>query len=497
MRTRGKRVTAEATIPRDVLIQNMRVEPEQLHYHAQVANVGAFLSGANNNGAHSPNGITAMFIATGQDVANVSESSAGIVYTEITPDGALYISITIPSLIVATHGGGTGLATQRECLEILGCTGRGKVRKFAEIVAGVVLAGEISLASAISSLDWVSSPREVRTQPLVERTADTRRRAATLRPGERRPGRRFSAAGRDPAAGSRRPLLRHPEARPRPDLRRLARLGAQPHSRRFPRGYGLARFAASAPRPFLDQELLRAAVPGPAAPAPRDPRPDLHQARPGPLAARGHPARPDHRRAQEPARPPAGGAARPPEGDRREGPRSARWSRCSPGSIRIRSARPRSARCTTRAPRRPRGHPQGGQARQPRDAAARHHPAQSARPLPADLPGAHPAAEGAARSSPTTRCASSISAARPTTPRLSPPTSATCRTSSSRRSTASSPAATCCAWSSSTATSRPRPRPRRSTSRAARSRWSTSAPRRSSGCSTATASSTPTCTPAT
>lgn len=157
MRTRGKRVTAEATIPRDVLIQHMRVEPEALTYHAGVANVGAFLSGANNNGAHSPNSITAMFIATGQDVANVAESSAGIVYSELTPDNDLYISITIPSLIVATHGGGTGLATQRECLEILGCWGRGKVRKLAEIVAGVALAGEISLASAISSLDWVSS----------------------------------------------------------------------------------------------------------------------------------------------------------------------------------------------------------------------------------------------------------------------------------------------------------------------------------------------------
>lgn len=157
MKTRGKRVVAEATVPREVLVQNMRVEPEQLHYHSQVANVGAFLSGANNNGAHSPNGITAMFIATGQDVANVSESSAGIVYTEITPDRDLYISITIPSLIVATHGGGTGLPTQRECLQLLGCTGRGSVRKLAEIVAGVVLAGEISLASAISSLDWVSS----------------------------------------------------------------------------------------------------------------------------------------------------------------------------------------------------------------------------------------------------------------------------------------------------------------------------------------------------
>jgi hydroxymethylglutaryl-CoA reductase (NADPH) len=157
MRTRGKRVTAEATIPRDVLIQNMRVDPETLNYHSGIANVGAFISGANNNGAHSPNGITAMFMATGQDVANVSESSAGIVYTEVTPERDLYISITIPSLIVATHGGGTGLATQRECLEILGCVGRGKVKKLAEIIAGVVLAGEISLASAISSLDWVSS----------------------------------------------------------------------------------------------------------------------------------------------------------------------------------------------------------------------------------------------------------------------------------------------------------------------------------------------------
>ncbi|MEP6900946.1 MAG: hydroxymethylglutaryl-CoA reductase [Actinomycetota bacterium] len=157
MRTRGKRVTAECTVPRDVLIEHMRVEPESLTYHSGVANVGAFMSGANNNGAHSANGITAMFIATGQDVANVSESSAGIVYTELTPAKDLYISITIPSLIVATHGGGTGLATQNECLQALGCVGRGTVNKFAEIVAGVVLAGEISLASAISSSDWVSS----------------------------------------------------------------------------------------------------------------------------------------------------------------------------------------------------------------------------------------------------------------------------------------------------------------------------------------------------
>jgi hydroxymethylglutaryl-CoA reductase (NADPH) len=157
MRTRGKRVTAEATIPRDVLIQHMRVEPESLAYHFGVASIGGFLSGVNNNGLHSANGITAMFIATGQDVANVSESSAGIMYVELTPDHDLYMSLTIPSLIVATYGGGTGLPTQRECLSILGCVGKGKVNRLAEIVAAVALAGEISLAAAISSSDWVSS----------------------------------------------------------------------------------------------------------------------------------------------------------------------------------------------------------------------------------------------------------------------------------------------------------------------------------------------------
>jgi len=157
MRTRGKRVIAEAVVSRDVLVQHMRVEPESLQYHSQISNVGSFLSGANNNGAHSPNGITAMFIATGQDVANVAESSSGILYTELTSDGDLYMSLTIPSLIVATFGGGTQLPTQRECLELMGCVGKGKVRKLAEIIAAVALAGEVSLGSAISSLDWVSS----------------------------------------------------------------------------------------------------------------------------------------------------------------------------------------------------------------------------------------------------------------------------------------------------------------------------------------------------
>jgi hydroxymethylglutaryl-CoA reductase (NADPH) len=157
MRTRGKRVTAEAVVKRDVLLEIMDADTELLYQHYKVASIGSILSGANNNGCHAANAITAIFIATGQDVANVAESSMGLLYLELTPEKDLYASITLPSLIVATCGGGTGLPTQREALETLDCYGVGKVYKFAEIVAGTVLAGELSLASAISSLDWVSS----------------------------------------------------------------------------------------------------------------------------------------------------------------------------------------------------------------------------------------------------------------------------------------------------------------------------------------------------
>jgi hydroxymethylglutaryl-CoA reductase (NADPH) len=157
LRTRGKRVVAEATIPNELFRRIMRSDTELMYRARQVSNLGGFMSGVNNNGAHSANGITAMFIATGQDAANVAESSAAFVYAELRAGGDYYYSVTIPSLIVATYGGGTGLATQRECLELLGCYGKGKVRKFAEIVAATVLCGELSLGSAIVAEEWVEA----------------------------------------------------------------------------------------------------------------------------------------------------------------------------------------------------------------------------------------------------------------------------------------------------------------------------------------------------
>ncbi len=157
LHTRGKRVVAELTIPAAVLEKLAGAPVDVLIQARGVSMLGSFMAGANNNGAHSANGITALFIATGQDVANVSESCAAIAYVEKTPENDYYYSITLPSLIVGTYGGGTGLATQKECLEILGCYGAGKVRKFAEIVAAAVLCGEVSLASAVMAGEWVSS----------------------------------------------------------------------------------------------------------------------------------------------------------------------------------------------------------------------------------------------------------------------------------------------------------------------------------------------------
>jgi hydroxymethylglutaryl-CoA reductase (NADPH) len=155
--TRGKRVVAEAVIPNALMTSIIGVDTKTLFWARQISVAGNFLAGSANNGAHAANGLTALFIATGQDVANVSESHAGIVYTQLLDNGDYYWSITLPSLIVATYGGGTGLATQRECLEMLGCYGRGGANKFAEICAATVLAGETSLTGAILHGDWVTS----------------------------------------------------------------------------------------------------------------------------------------------------------------------------------------------------------------------------------------------------------------------------------------------------------------------------------------------------
>jgi len=148
LKGRGRRVTAEITIPRDIMINNLRISPQQMHYGQGISTMSALLTNSSNNAAHPANGLAALYLATGQDIANIAESNQCTTYNKVTRDGDYYFSITFPALIMATYGGGTALPTQSECLQIMDCLGPGKALKLVEIAAGLALAGELSLGAA-------------------------------------------------------------------------------------------------------------------------------------------------------------------------------------------------------------------------------------------------------------------------------------------------------------------------------------------------------------
>ena len=87
----------------------------------------------------------------------MANSAVAITSLEVLEGGDLYASVTLPALTVATVGGGTGLGTARECLEMLGCAGAGGAPKLAEIAAATVLAGELSMGGAIASGEFVAA----------------------------------------------------------------------------------------------------------------------------------------------------------------------------------------------------------------------------------------------------------------------------------------------------------------------------------------------------
>jgi hydroxymethylglutaryl-CoA reductase (NADPH) len=112
--------------------------------------VGSAMSGSLGFNAHCANIIAALFLATGQDPAHVVEGSMGMTTVNVLPNGDMYFSIYLPSLVVGTVGGGTQLTTQKEALSLLGISGNNSVEEFAGIIAGAVLAGELSLLASLS-----------------------------------------------------------------------------------------------------------------------------------------------------------------------------------------------------------------------------------------------------------------------------------------------------------------------------------------------------------
>ncbi|MDV3104808.1 hydroxymethylglutaryl-CoA reductase (NADPH) [Thermococcus waiotapuensis] len=164
---RGKTVIAEAVIPREIVEKKLKTTPEliaEVNYRKNL--IGSAQAGSYGFNAHFGNIVGAIFLATGQDEAQVTEGSHGITLAEVTPEGDLYISVTMPSLEIGTVGGGTRVPTQREALSIMGVAGGGdppgsNARKFAEIVAGAVLAGELSLLAAIAAKHLAKAHKEL------------------------------------------------------------------------------------------------------------------------------------------------------------------------------------------------------------------------------------------------------------------------------------------------------------------------------------------------
>lgn len=148
--TRGRRVIAETLIPRRLVERGLHTTAERIQQCWLMNFVGGVQTGSIGVSGHVANGIAALFLACGQDVATISEASVGVTRME-NRGGDLYCSVTLPNLIVGTVGGGTRLPTARECLALLDCTGDGTAQKLAEICAGVALAGEISICAAMCS----------------------------------------------------------------------------------------------------------------------------------------------------------------------------------------------------------------------------------------------------------------------------------------------------------------------------------------------------------
>ncbi|WP_456321571.1 hydroxymethylglutaryl-CoA reductase (NADPH) [Palaeococcus sp. (in: euryarchaeotes)] len=159
---RGKSVIAEAVIPREIVERKLKTTPEliaEVNYRKNL--IGSAQAASYGFNAHFGNIVGAIFLATGQDEAQITEGSHGITLAEVTPKGDLYISITMPSLEIGTVGGGTRVPTQREALSIMGVAGGGNAKKFAEIIAGTVLAGELSLLAAIAAKHLAKAHKEL------------------------------------------------------------------------------------------------------------------------------------------------------------------------------------------------------------------------------------------------------------------------------------------------------------------------------------------------
>jgi len=163
---RGKSVVAEAFIPNKVVSDVLKSSVAalvELNYAKNL--VGSAVAGSiGGQNAHASNVVTAIFLATGQDPAQNVESSNCLTLMESANDGKdLYVSCTMPAMEVGTIGGGTHLPAQAAMLRMLRVQGAHPERAgenaatLARIICSTVMAGELSLISALSTGDLIRS----------------------------------------------------------------------------------------------------------------------------------------------------------------------------------------------------------------------------------------------------------------------------------------------------------------------------------------------------
>jgi hydroxymethylglutaryl-CoA reductase (NADPH) len=123
--------------------------------------LGGVMSGSIGVQGHYANGLAALYLATGQDAACVAESAVGVTRIELRENDRMFVSVTLPNIIVGTVGGGTALPTQSAGLNILGLKGAGNVRQFGEVCAAVCLAGELSIIGALCAHEFASAHKNL------------------------------------------------------------------------------------------------------------------------------------------------------------------------------------------------------------------------------------------------------------------------------------------------------------------------------------------------
>lgn len=158
----GKEVAIDLTLPASVVETHLGVSPQELIEFAGSGRLGSMHAGALGANAHFANGLAAIYIACGQDVAQIVNASIGFLDMELVGAGDVYVAARLPNLVVGTVGGGTKLPTQRECLALLGCDGDGTAPKFAEIVAATLVAGELAICAALANGRFIEAHRRNR-----------------------------------------------------------------------------------------------------------------------------------------------------------------------------------------------------------------------------------------------------------------------------------------------------------------------------------------------